>query len=636
MPDTALLFGETDTEDLIISKLQLFNKEYRDGKPSISDSEYDKLFSSAKTKWPINPFFQKVGIKGEGKGKNIPLEYIMGSLENKHHYSDKEDPSYKTGDDIDVWMEKYNNGTGFVASDKIDGVSVMVTWENGVYKHAELRGDGETGTNVTTKVLDILGSCRLPWPHNYQNIKTVVRGEIVFDANPLDYGYKNRRNSVAGIMNRDDNRHLKLLKIYFYELVTNRQCPGTVSQRFDTLKKMELDVVDYIIFKPNSKFIPQDLLNRIAKHPRDKYDIDGQVISPDKYTREDVKLPKGKVAFKAPSEFKDSVVQNVEGQISRLGRLIPVVSFNPVEIGGATLSKCSGFNYGFINDNQVGAGTKIKVCRSQEVIPYIMVVTKVNSIAMLMFPTVCPSCGTTLQWDEHRVHLLCPNVSGCPVQILKKITHFFISLGLENFRESMLKKLEVKTIFDVYDLKVEDIEELEGWGKSSAKDFVQRIQETKNVKPEFLIAALGIPGTGRTMARTLLKHFSWDQISECRISWNGLTTIDSIGEKRADVIIHGLEENKHILDGLKNIGLTIQSSGGKLKGKCFCITGKLSEPRKNIEEFIVEHGGEPTGIKNIDGMYLVCNNPSTSSKYMKAIKMGIPIITEDDLHALAT
>jgi len=619
-----------------IKKLKEYNELYRNGIPEISDEAYDHMYRELKKYYPEDPFFDTVQGLTDSFNQKTKLDYVMGSLRNYHCYPDKTIEGYKKADDIETFLHKYNDGSGWVVMDKIDGLSVMVTWENGSILKAELRGeDGVIGCDVTDKVRIILKNIKIAPEYE----KLVLRGEIVLGIDdPTIIGYKNRRNGAVGILKRENLKHVEHLSIYFYEIVdvdTDLLAIAlTVSESLSLIQNLGLNAVSntYLnndTFANISSFIKSNMDKYGFHGPH--YDIDGRVICSNDYFREDVKLPNGKVAIKPESLLMETVVRKIEYNTSRNGYAVPRVEYDPVEYNGATLSSATAFNCGFVTKNQLGIGSKILVSRAQEVVPKIEAVIESNGYRELIS---CQSCGNELVWDVTNVHKVCINLN-CPAQVLKNITHYFITLGLEEFGETQISKLNVDSIFDIYELTVSDILKIDGFGDKSANDLVRRIQETKNTKPAKLLQALGIPLLGKTLSKLLVQNFSWDQIINASFTVDELTRLDGIGEVKAISAIRGLKRNSHILTELFEIGVSVNDdSSGALTGKVFCITGKLSEPRKHIEKIIEDYGGEISSIKSVNGMTLVCNEKSSSSKYKKAEKMGIPIITEEQLYIM--
>jgi len=515
----------------------------------------------------------------------------------------------------------------------------MVTFYNGKIDHAELRGDGEIGTEVTDKVKVILKNIEVPFT------KMVVRGEIILDADPKVLGLKSRRNAAAGIVKREDFKSVEYLKIFFYDLIElkmdeNDILPQTEFERLSLITKAKLFTPRALKFNEVPYLELSNILNELALGntvkgipPSSKvYETDGMVISPDNYVRENSLLPDMKVAFKKQADIRITTCTDVVPQVSRRGVLVPVVYFESVELAGATLSKASASNYGFIRQNNLGIGSKIAVSRSQEVIPYIeTVVSGKNAI----IPDSCPSCSGPVAWDFNNVHIVCNNII-CPAKVLKKISYFFITMGVENFSETTFEKLNVNDVFEVYKLTVDDLLKIDSFGQKSSVEFVNQIKKTLNAKPALLLRALGIPFLGRTVSKLLVDNFDWIIIKNAKLTKNDLVKLEGISVTKAMHIIEGLDNNVLFIKRLEDIGMSVNTdtSGLKLHGKSFAITGKLSKPRKEIEAIIDQNGGTNTSIKKIEGMYLVCNELSSSEKCKKAQSLGVPVISEEQLYAM--
>ena len=189
----------------------------------------------------------------------------------------------------------------------------------------------------------------------------------------------------------------------------------------------------------------------------------------------------------------------------------------------------------------------------------------------------------------------------------------------------------IKNVFDVFNLKSEDIQKIEGWGKKSSDDFVKRIHDLKTTKPELFLIALDIPFLGKTFSKILVKQFNWDELILGKITIDQLKQIEGISEKKAGYIYNGIKDNQGFIMQLFNSGVEIimEEVKGNLIGKSFCITGKLSKGRDQIVKDIESNGGTFTGMKK--GVILVCNEESGSSKYSYAVKNGNQIVTEEGL-----
>jgi len=595
---------------------------YEIGSPEIEDDQYDHYKRLLQKLRPDSKFLNKIGNKPK---KNVQmLPYILGSLTNYFE------------DDINNWLNKFleitNGYPGFVLSHKLDGVAIECEYTNGELSGAWLRGDHYIGENIIHKAIIFAPKLLKP-----SRGKIYLKGEILFkpEVDYIKLGYKNRRNGVAGIINRDDLSLLKHLYIRFHTW-SNPTDFNQISIEFERLNLIKAIVgkdftVPYILVEDISKILE---ISEKMLAEETTYDKDGIVITVNHSEVENVKLPEKKIAFKFNKLSAEAEVELVEWETSRTGKIIPVVKFKPIELGGATIQRATGFHAKFIYDNRIGPGAIVKIVRSGDVIPYIDEIIK--SSENFVEINICPSCGCgELSTDETNTHIYCMN-KNCPAQVQKKIAYFFEKLGLENFSEKMISTLSCDSVLDVYNLKKEDILKIDGWAETSANDFIKRIEQTKKARPEKILAALGIDNLGTTTAKLVLENFSIFEILKALDDPNVLREIvfkliqvKGLGSKKVASIVKGLKENKILLENFIALADTVTENNGSLSGKSFCISGTLSKPRKAYEQVIEKFGGENVSISSCD--YLICNTQSDSNKFKKAVERGVKIITEQEL-----
>lgn len=619
---------EYTAEDLdeLESQLDKCLEAYELGEPLILDDQYDHYKRILQKLRPNAEFLKKIGNKPK---KNIEtLPYILGSLRNKFE------------DDIQAWLDKHDNGSGFVLSHKLDGVAVETRYINCELTGAWLRGDHYEGENITAKALKFI-------PNKIEaHVDSLgdryFKGEALLGVEPgsikRDDGtpYKTKRNAAAGILNADNHDRLKYIYIIFHTAVFSS----------DSTYSMGMSELDRIFFMQNifpqqnvvvSKYVKtkEEVIPMAKKlmEMETQYDKDGIVVTVNKSEVENIKLPEKKIAFKFNKMAAETECIKIEWNTSRTGNIVPVVVMKPVTLGEATIQRASGFHAKYIYENGIGPGAILKIVRSGDVIPYIESVIKPGAGD---YPSVCPSCGKgPLEADETETHLCCRNIE-CPAQIEKKIAYFFEKLGLENFSEKMISTLNCWNIIDIYELKKEDILKIDGWAETSATDFLNRIEETKKARPEKILAALGIDNLGVTTSKLILEHLT---LQDILVALNNpklmkdiiikLMNIKGIGEKTVKSIVVGLNKNKVLLENFMSYRNELPENNGPLKGKSFCITGSLSKPRKVFEQLIEKYGGSNTSISSCN--YLICNTPSDSNKFKKAIDKGVKVITEKEL-----
>ena len=598
--------------------MEQWNDAYHNGQPIVEDTVFDHYKGVLRKEFPSSSFLKTVGAPPK-RNKEI-LPYLMGSLANK------------TMENIDSWLER-KKSKNYVLSHKLDGIGIEIEYIDGILKNAWLRGDGTIGENITKKAEVfcpthlISNTISADFINSFVSKNITVVGEILLNCEPETLGYKNKRNSVSGIVHRDDTKHLQHLYVVIHGL-KNPDPLKLISKnegfRFDVIYSLfPSNTVRYKIVKS------EDVISEAQKMIEEttQYDKDGIVICVEECEVEHVKLPENKIALKFQQQVAETEVLKVEWNVSRTGKLIPLVYVSPVEVGGITIGKATGFNAKFILDSDIDIGTKIKIIRSGDVIPYIDSV--ISGHGMLKFPQKCPCCDSLLVSEG--VHLVCKNMN-CPDQIRKTIAYFFMKMGLEFFSEKMISSLNCKTIFDIFELKENDIQKIEGWGETSSKDFIRRIEEIKLSSPEKILSSLGIPHLGTTTCKAILPVISFNDLIE-GIQTNPeqintkILSIKGFAKKKADSIVNGLIENMSLLERLKEVGVRYVLATGTLTGKKFCITGSLSKPRKEVEKMITDLGGDNVSITKCD--YLICNESSNSAKYKQAAEKGIRIITED-------
>lgn len=587
-----------------IKKLQEYDDlYYNEGTSPISDSEYDKIKEDAKKENPGHPYFQRVGSDKFKTGK-VKLPYVLGSLEK-----------VKPETVID-FLRKIKGPK--ILMEKLDGVSIYVEYLDGQVTFAALRGDGYKGKDITKKA-------KMFCPHINIHGKIVLRGEaMLMNEIYKELGFKTRRNGAAGILNRDDGKYCKYLAPVFYEIIESDIDFKNEAQKLNFINNWISMTPNYHILYEDNVGEILDFLDSCKKGTQ--YEIDGLVISPLNYEREDVLYPSNKVAFKVNKDPVEANVRNVEWKITRTGRIVPVVIVEPVDFEGVTVTKATGFNYEFIVSNDIGKGSVIDLVRSGDVIPYITGIKK-RSEKGCNIPIECPSCGNAL--FVRGVDLICNN-DICDVSAYYKVEYFLRTLGAENISYKTLMKLGLNTIEDCYEIDEWEISSIEGFGVKRGEQIIGEIQSTLQTSPEKLLAAFGIPNISLITAQSIINKIgSLEKVFDSDAS--KFERIEGIGEKTAKYLVDHLPKYVKLYEFLKENGLTFEDRGDKLKEKIFCLTGKGPMGRQNLINAIEGEGGLVKGMsKSVD--YLVCaNKDSNSGKAKKAHKYGTKIITYDEL-----
>ncbi len=587
-----------------------FLKEPRTGELELSDSEYEFLKKPVQERKPEDPYFTGDETPLE-KGK-VRLPHILGSL-NKVRL-----------ENMVAWLRK--SGDWYVASDKIDGVSIYVEYEDGEVKSATSRGDGYYGQDLTEKA-------KIICPPLAKDGKWSLRGEAVLMCDPAEIGYKTRRNGCAGILNREDNKHLEHIKVYYYEIIdapASYLDMDTELNRMGLLERLVPHVADYHSLKIHDLHTVEEIENILLmlhdNARRKEYECDGVVITVNNSERENVPFPEKKIAFKLNEEAVEAEVEMVEWNTTRTGRIVPVVILKPIKIQGVTITRATGFNYSFIVANRIMTGTKVMLVRSGDVIPYIVEVKSEGVMHAIPEDMRCPSCGEFL--TESGVDLVCRN-QFCGKQTYIKQSYWLRTLGAENITETTLEKIKCDSIPGLYELDEFDIMELEGFGKKRASQIVYEIQKTLKTDDATYLAAIGIPGVAKETAKSLIMEFgsvmavfqaTRDQLQEA--GGVGYTIAQTISEHQARCLV--LHQN------MLRLGLELKkrATESPITGKLFTMTGKLPMKRDLIVRLIESKGGHWKNSVTKKTDFLITDNPqSTSGKAKKAHKYGTRIIS---------
>ncbi len=589
-----------------IEELKKYDQLYFEfGTSPLTDTEYDLLKSSAKELFPYHEYFKEVGFKS--KYKKIKLPFVIGGLDKV------------TSETVLNWVNK-NPNDEIVVSEKLDGNSILVTWENKNIVFAASRGDEETGQDILEKVKYFIPKIPI-------NEKVTLRGEILLEGDVYqELNFSNRRNGVTGLIRRDNIEPEKLRKLSarFYEVI---ESPYPISTEINRLEyivyELQLPIPFYIVLKNNEKFI--SIINGFLQNCKENsnYDIDGLVLTFNHSVRENISYPKNKVKFKVNEEAIKCKVLNIEWNVTRMGFIKPVILIEPTEIMGVTVSRANGFNAQYIYVNSIGKDSEIGVVRSGDVVPY---VTEVFISTFSNIPTSCPDCNGSVILK--RKELICMNPK-CFHKNVQNVTHFFISMGCEGMSDKTIENIGITSIQEMYSLTQEYLEKIPGFGKKKAEKILSEVKKTLMVKSENLLHAFGIPMIGKTLSRKLCKKFTIDELFEIKDP-DKL----GLGEITSQTFIDNITNYKELYDYLKLIGLefiTKDNMSQSLNGMLFELTGKGPLDRNKIKSMIESKGGEVNGIsKNTN--YLVTNDPDFKSGKMKnAEKVSIPIITYDKL-----
>ena len=621
--------------------------------PTISDSEYDKLYYSLvdleKETGIILPYSptQRVGdtvLEGFTKKRH---EVTLYSLNKVRDFSDLEE-----------WcndMRKVDKTTDFAVEYKFDGLNLVIEYENGLFKSATTRGNGSIGEDVSLQVKTIK---TVPLQIKFKG-RLIVQGEgMMTNKSFAEYNktatekLKNPRNAVAGaIRNLDVKETAKRnLDFFCYSILL---CEG---EKFTTQKQMHEFLVENGFQTGNYFKICTDVkeiihcINEIDL-VKSKLDvmIDGMVIKVNNVApREDIgftaKFPKWAIAYKFEAQEATTLLKNVVWQVGRSGRVTPIAELEPVELAGATIRRATLNNIDDIRRKDVYINARVFVRRSNEVIPEIMGLAEKNENSVeIEEPDFCPCCKSKLV--KRGPLLYCENHLGCRDQVVDRLSHFtsreaFNIEGLsEKTIEALYDNLGVRKESDLLKLKLEDLLKLENFQEKKSKNIINSLQNSKNVEFYRFLLALGIAEVGVKTAKDIAKHFkTLDNLKNA--SKEEILKIDDIGEIIADNIYNFFKERYNIdeIDSLFGCGVKIKEvellqTNPNITGKTFVLTGTLTKPRGEVETLIESLGGKTSSSVSKNTDYVLAGE-SAGSKLDKARALGVKVINEEEFNDL--
>jgi len=627
-----------DSSSLKKSKLESevlrHKKLYYLGNPEISDEEYDALEEELKELDPESYVFSIIGSE-EISEQKVKHESKMLSLNKVYSL-----------DELEKWREKKD----VVSTFKIDGSSCSLVYKNGILVQAKTRGNGSVGENVLEKALFIE---TIPKKLNV-NVDIEVRGEVFcieksfkkierfFKTNDLEKP-SSKRNVVAGILGRKNFvEAAQFLNFQAFELIgvtLNNEL-----EKFKYLEKASFVTPQYRVCSSESE-VEEEILKSQRFQSEGDYLIDGLVL-----TFNDIKVhyelgstahhPKYKMAFKFQGETRQTIIESIVWQVSRNGVLTPVANVKPVELSGAIVSRVTLHNFSQVVSRDLKKGDLIEIVRSGEVIPKYLKTIK-SSKESISIPTHCPSCAQKV--TEVEIRLICQNKK-CPAQMINEIIHYIKKVGIEDLSEKRVAQFIeaglVHSISDLYQIKEGDVLKLESFQEKLTHKIISSINKSKEIGVIKFLSAIGILGVSEVKLEKIINE-RYDTLEKIQdLSLENLQSIDGFAQKSSQIFIDSLKEKKGLIDSLIKAGVNIKKAqlvkaGDSFQGMSFCITGSLSRPRKEIEVFIKSNGGNISSsvTKKLD--YLVTNDEeSTSSKFQKAQKLEIPIVSEAQLERM--
>lgn len=640
----------------LVSLLNQCAKEYyTQDNPTVSDSQYDKLYRELvelekqhpENILPNSPTHRVGGLVLEGFEK-YQHEYPLYSLQDA--FSKEELIAF------DKRVKAEFPTAAYMAELKIDGLSVSLTYVNGVLQVGATRGDGNIGENITENLkrvhdiplhldqsLDITvrGECYLP-KESFEaiNIEKRANGEQEF-ANP--------RNAAAGTLRQLNTGIVAKRKLATF--LYQEASPTQKETQDDVLKELEsygFSVNHHRLISSSMEKI-WDFIQTIEKDRVSlPYDIDGIVIKVNSLAMQEelgftVKAPRWAIAYKFPAEEKEAEILSVDWTVGRTGVVTPTANLTPVQLAGTTVSRATLHNVDYIAEKDIRIGDTVVVYKAGDIIPAVLnvVMSKRNQQEVMLIPKLCPSCGSELVHFEGEVALRCINPL-CPNQIKERLAHFASrdAMNITGFGPSLVEKLFdahlIADVADIYRLSIENLLTLDGIKEKSATKIYHAIQSSKENSAEKLLFGLGIRHVGSKASRLLLEEFgNLRQLSQA--SQESIASIDGLGGVIAKSLhtFFEKEEVDKLLEELTSYNVNFNylgkrvSTDAQLSGLTVVLTGKLEKMTRNeAKEKLQNLGAKVTGSvsKKTD---LIVAGSDAGSKLTKAQDLGITIQDED-------
>ena len=639
-------------------------KYYVDNDPQISDYEFDLLVKELEKLEKEFPELitaqsptQRVGEQPLEGFKSVEHSLPMLSLDNCYNEQELRDFEDRVKKIIPEAELQY------VAELKIDGLGIAIFYRNGKFDQAVTRGDGFRGDDVTANVktikslpltldttrdVEARGEIYLPFS-SFQKInqERAKNGEPLF-ANP--------RNAAAGSIRLLDPKVVaqRGLDMFLYSVFMGRKEKTSQSENLNTLKKLH--------FKINPHWrLCRSLEDVLAyyqewKERRDSlnFDVDGIVIKVDSTKHQALlgktsKFPRWAISFKFPARQATTKIKDIAIQVGRTGALTPVALLEPVKLSGITISRSTLHNQDEIKKKDIRIGDTVLIERSGDVIPKVVSVMQENRTGKerpFQFPSHCPVCLAAVFQPEGEAVSRCTNPS-CPAKLKESLLHYASrrAMNIEGLGDAVVRQLMaeqlVKNIPDIYDLKIEDLVNLERMGPKSAQNLLDELERSKNRDLARLVFALGIRFVGERTAQALAARFkSIDALAGAALE--ELIQIQDVGPKVAESVFFFFHqpENVHLISRLKKAGLLLADTRGTeegkkfLAGQTFVLTGKLSRfTREEATAIIQGLGGQVVSSVSRKTNYVVVGE-DPGSKFQKAKDLGIPTLDEQAFHNL--
>lgn len=635
----------------LVAQLNQAAKVYYQGEDEImTNFEYDALYDE------LLSLEAKIGIVLSGS-PTVQVGYeTLSELPKEAHIAPMLSlEKTKEREELVEWLGDYEG----LLSLKLDGLSVILTYEHGILVKALTRGNGEIGEVITNNAKTFKN---IPAKISYKGT-LVIRGEALIkysdfqklndSFSDIHEKYKNPRNLCSGTVRQLNNEITSKRNVFYYVYNLIQSDPEiSFSQKEEELLWLKEQGFDMVPFKKVTNQTIVSAVDSFSNEISNGFDLpsDGLVltyndISYSQSLGRTAKFPRDSIAFKWQDELAETTLTSIEWSASRTGLINPVAIFEPVELEGTTVSRASVHNVSILKELKLGIGDRITVYKANMIIPQIQ--ENLTQSNRLDIPALCPVCQkkTEIINENGSEFLFCPNQK-CYAKKIKSFTHFVSrdALNIDGFSEATLEKFIMhgwlQKLTDIFYLSnhKEEIEAMDGFGEKSYSNLIQAIERAKNISLERVIYSLGIKGIGLSMAKLICKKYPYTITEFNTLSVDDLLCIDGIGEKLAESFVEyfSIPENQDLLKELNSIlqiALPKANTNSTLENMNFVITGKLIHfsNRNDCKEKIESLGGKVSASVSKNTSYLINNDfASNSSKNKKAKELGVPIITEEE------
>lgn len=629
--------------------------------PTITDFEYDKMLRQLEELENTHPELispdsptQRVGGKALDSFQQVVHRVPLQSLQDV--FSPEELA------DFDRKVREGTNQVEYLVEPKVDGLSVALEYENGIFVRGATRGDGQVGEDVTENLRTIRS---IPMKLDNAPPSLIVRGEVYMPKKSFERLnaerevrgealFANPRNAAAGSMRQLDpkiaaSRGLDIIVFNIQDV--DGVSFDTDSAGLDWLRSLKFKVIDYTL---------STSIDEVTKHifalgdDRDRYpfDIDGAVVKLNSLSGRSVlgetsKFPRWAAAYKYPPEQKESVVEQIVVQVGRTGVLTPKAVVRPVRLAGTTVTNATLHNQDYITEKDIRVGDTVIVQKAGEIIPEIVSVVREKrpeGTVPYLLPEYCPVCGAPVVRDEDGAHIRCTGAE-CPAQLLRNLTHFASrdAMDIEGLGPAVVEALVnaglMKSPSDLYYLDGEKVASLDRMGKKSAENLLAAVEKSKQNDLSRLLYAFGIRQVGQKAGKILAQKFgTLDALAKA--SEEELTAIDDIGGITARYLTEwfAAPQSQHLIETLKKAGVNMNSLaapvGDQLAGLTFVLTGELTAySRKEAGAKLEAMGAKVSGSVSKKTSCVVAGE-AAGSKLKKAQELGVPVLSEGQFLAL--